>query len=55
MAQLEERLYGWGDEVGSNTVEVYIHALRKKFGAGLIRNIRGVGYVVPKLEAGSAG
>ncbi|MGE8367756.1 response regulator transcription factor [Cupriavidus sp.] len=53
VAQLEERLYGWGDEVGSNTVEVYIHALRKKFGAALIRNIRGVGYVVPKLEDGA--
>ncbi|MGO4325760.1 response regulator transcription factor [Cupriavidus sp. 2TAF22] len=55
VAQLEERLYGWGDEVGSNTVEVYIHALRKKFGAALIRNIRGVGYVVPKPEAGAPG
>ncbi|MCY1225260.1 Transcriptional regulatory protein QseB [compost metagenome] len=48
--QLQERLYGWDDEVGSNTVEVYIHALRKKFGAALIRNIRGVGYVVPRLD-----
>jgi len=48
--QLQERLYGWDDEVGSNTVEVYIHALRKKFGAALIRNIRGVGYVMPRLE-----
>ncbi|CAG9177087.1 Transcriptional regulatory protein QseB [Cupriavidus laharis] len=50
VAQLQERLYSWDDEVGSNTVEVYIHALRKKFGAALIRNIRGVGYVVPRLE-----
>ncbi|TDF64317.1 response regulator transcription factor [Cupriavidus sp. L7L] len=48
--QLQERLYGWDDEVGSNTVEVYIHALRKKFGTALIRNIRGVGYVVPRLD-----
>ena len=48
--QLQERLYGWDDEVGSNTVEVYIHALRKKFGTALIRNIRGVGYVVPCLD-----
>ncbi|MEM5429519.1 response regulator transcription factor [Cupriavidus oxalaticus] len=48
--QLQERLYGWDDEVGSNTVEVYIHALRKKLGAALIRNIRGVGYVVPRLD-----
>lgn len=53
VAQLQERLYGWDDEVGSNTVEVYIHALRKKFGATLIRNIRGVGYVVPQLDEGS--
>jgi len=55
VAQLQERLYGWDDEVGSNTVEVYIHALRKKLGAALIRNIRGVGYVVPRPEdAGGA-
>jgi two-component system OmpR family response regulator/two-component system response regulator QseB len=48
--QLQEKLYGWDDDVGSNTVEVYIHALRKKFGAALIRNIRGVGYVMPKVD-----
>lgn len=54
--QLEERLYGWDDEVGSNTVEVYIHALRKKLGQSLIRNIRGVGYVMPKeTDAGPPG
>jgi two-component system response regulator QseB len=47
-AQLEDRLYGWGDEIESNAVEVYIHALRRKLGADLIRNIRGVGYVIPK-------
>jgi two-component system response regulator QseB len=46
-AQLEERLYGWGDEVGSNVVEVHIHSLRRKLGADLIRNVRGVGYKVP--------
>jgi two-component system response regulator QseB len=44
--QLEERIYGWGEEVGSNTVEVYIHALRKKLGADFIRTVRGVGYTV---------
>lgn len=54
VAQLQERLYGWDDEVGSNTVEVYIHGLRKKLGATLIRNIRGVGYVVPKLDGGDS-
>lgn len=47
--QLEEKMYGWQDEVGSNTVEVYIHALRKKLGTELIRNVRGVGYMIPKL------
>jgi two-component system response regulator QseB len=47
-AQIEEKLYGWGHEVESNTVEVYIHSLRRKLGANLIRNVRGVGYMVPK-------
>ena len=46
--QLEEKLYGWDEEVESNAVEVYIHALRKKLGADFIKNIRGVGYMVPK-------
>lgn len=45
-AQLEERLYGWGEEVGSNAVEVHIHNLRRKLGAGTIRNVRGVGYTI---------
>jgi DNA-binding response OmpR family regulator len=48
-AQLEERLYGWGEEVGSNVVEVHIHSLRRKLGAEFIRNVRGVGYRVPPL------
>ena len=47
-AQLEEKLYGWGDEINSNAVEVYIHGLRKKLGAETILNVRGVGYMVPK-------
>jgi two-component system response regulator QseB len=46
-AQLEERLYGWGEEVASNAVEVHVHNLRRKLGAGLIRNERGVGYSMP--------
>lgn len=46
--QLEEKLYGWNDEVGSNTIEVFIHAIRKKLGNDFIKNIRGVGYMVPK-------
>lgn len=47
--QLEDKLYGWGDEVSSNAVEVYIHGLRKKLGAELVLNVRGVGYLVPKM------
>lgn len=43
-AQIEDKLYSWGDEVSSNTVEVYIHGLRRKLGADLIRTVRGVGY-----------
>ncbi len=46
--QLEEKLYGWKDDISSNAVEVYIHGVRKKLGAGLIQNVRGVGYMVPK-------
>jgi two-component system response regulator QseB len=47
-AQLEEKLYGWDEEIESNAVEVYIHALRKKLGHEFIKNVRGVGYMVPK-------
>lgn len=43
-AQLEASLYAWGEEVESNTVEVYIHHLRKKFGADFIQTVRGLGY-----------
>ncbi len=46
--QLEEGLYSWGEEVESNAVEVYIHHLRKKLGSGLVRTLRGVGYVIDK-------
>jgi DNA-binding response OmpR family regulator len=46
--QLEQSLYGWGEEVESNAVEVHIHHLRKKLDPGLIRTIRGVGYLVDK-------
>ena len=44
--QLEERLYGWGEEIESNVVEVHVHTLRRKLGADFIRNVRGVGYRV---------
>ncbi|WP_291987189.1 response regulator [Candidatus Accumulibacter sp. ACC007] len=46
-AKLEERLYGWGEEIESNAVEVYIHSLRRKLGSERIKNIRGVGYLLP--------
>jgi DNA-binding response OmpR family regulator len=46
--QLEDRLYGWQEPIGSNAVEVYIHGLRRKLGSGAIRTVRGVGYFVPK-------
>ncbi|MBC7601901.1 MAG: response regulator [Ramlibacter sp.] len=44
--QLEDTIYGWGEEVGSNAVEVHLHNLRRKLGADSIRNVRGVGYKV---------
>jgi len=47
-AQLEEKLYGWDDSVDSNAIEVHIHSLRKKLGSGFIKNVRGIGYLVPK-------
>ena len=47
-AQLEDRLYGWGDSIESNAVEVYMHGLRRKLGSDAIRTLRGVGYFVPK-------
>lgn len=43
-SQLEESLYAWGEETGSNTVEVYVHHLRKKLGTDFIRTVRGLGY-----------
>jgi len=45
-AQLEDRLYGWNDAVESNAVEVHLHGLRRKLGAGVIRNVRGVGWTL---------
>lgn len=46
--ELEERIYGWGEEVESNAVEFLIHALRKKLGSKVIKNVRGVGWMVSK-------
>jgi two-component system, OmpR family, response regulator len=45
---LERQIYGWNEEVESNTVEFLIHALRKKLGATVIRNVRGVGWMVDR-------
>ena len=44
--KLEECVYGWGEEVGSNAIEVHLHHLRKKLGSDAIKNVRGVGYRV---------
>jgi two-component system, OmpR family, response regulator len=46
--ELEDRIYGWGQEVESNAVEFLIHSLRKKLGADKIKNVRGVGWMVSK-------
>lgn len=46
-AQLEERIYGWGEEVDSNALLVHIHAIRQKLGHDFIQTLRGVGYCIP--------
>ena len=50
-SQLESSIYGWGEEVGSNAIEVHIHSLRRKLGAERIENVRGVGYRIAKPDA----
>ncbi len=47
-SQIEEHLYGWGEEVESNVVDVIIHYLRRKFDSEIIRNVRGIGWMVVK-------
>ncbi|WGS52019.1 response regulator [Paraburkholderia sp. D15] len=49
-AELEDKLYGWGEEVGSNTIEVHVHSLRRKIGAEQVVTVRGVGYRLKRLE-----
>jgi DNA-binding response OmpR family regulator len=51
--QLENRIYGWGEEVSSNAVDVLIHGMRRKLGPDAIRNVRGLGWRVaaPAAEA----
>lgn len=48
--QLNQTLYGWGENIDSNALEVHIHNLRKRFGTHVIRTIRGVGYMAEKIE-----
>ena len=50
-AQLEERLYGWKDAVESNAVEVHLSSLRRKLPDGLIRNVRGLGWMIPARKS----
>lgn len=52
--QLNQTLYGWGENIDSNALEVHIHNLRKRFGTNIIRTIRGVGYMAEKREETSA-
>lgn len=49
-SQLEESLYGWGDGVESNTIDVHVHNLRKKISPDIIKTIRGIGYRIGKLD-----
>lgn len=50
-SELEDRIYGWGQEVESNAVEYLIHSLRRKLGSAHIKNVRGLGWMVPKKES----
>jgi two-component system OmpR family response regulator len=54
-AQLEERIYGWNEEVESNVVEYIIHGLRRKLGQDAIRNVRGLGWMVERGDAADGG
>ena len=49
-SKLEDSVYGWGEEIGSNSVEVHLHHLRRKLDPTLIRNVRGVGYRVARID-----
>jgi two-component system OmpR family response regulator len=49
-SELEERIYGWNEEVESNVVDFLIHGVRRKFGADIIKNVRGAGWMVEKPE-----
>jgi len=47
---LTQSLYGWGEEVDSNALEVHVHNLRKRFGSTFIRTVRGIGYTIEKIK-----
>ena len=49
-ARIEENIYGWGEEVESNAVDVLIHSIRKKFDKDIVRNVRGAGWMIPRGE-----
>lgn len=49
-AELEQRIYGWNEEVESNAIEFLIHSLRKKLDSTVIKNVRGVGWMIPKEQ-----
>ena len=51
-AQLEESLYGWGEEIESNAIQVHVHHLRRKLGRDLIRTIHAVGYTIDRPVGG---
>lgn len=53
-AQLEDRLYGWGEELESNAISVYVHQLRKKLGDDLLHTVRGLGYYAGPAKDGGA-
>ncbi len=50
-SELEDRIYGWNEEVESNAVEFLIHSLRKKLAPEVIKNVRGVGWLAPRVDA----
>ena len=52
-AQLEDRLYGWGEELGSNAISVYVHQLRRKLGDDLLHTVRGLGYYAGPAKDGA--
>jgi two-component system response regulator QseB len=49
-SELEDKLYGWGEEIASNAIEVHVHGLRRKIGSDQIATVRGVGYRLKQCE-----